>query len=205
MANNTLSCEFRASGAHILDSASTNFICTQPSDLMHHWLIPVAQIASPICAAIGVIIAVWNAQKSIRATTENAQRSGEGSRKIAQRRATLDLIVLEQTNSKLFKKRREFLRLRQEGDLIRWASPENAASEAVSHISAVMNKYEMVALGIENEALCEIVYKDWLKTTFVKDWVELQGYVYELRRRHNNPHLYERFERLAKKWQGENC
>ncbi|WP_215766433.1 DUF4760 domain-containing protein [Gluconobacter cerinus] len=172
---------------------------------MHHWLIPVAQIASPICAAIGVIIAVWNAQKSIRATTENAQRSGEGSRKIAQRRATLDLIVLEQTNSKLFKKRREFLRLRQEGDLIRWASPENAASEAVSHISAVMNKYEMVALGIENEALCEIVYKDWLKTTFVKDWVELQGYVYELRRRHNNPHLYERFERLAKKWQGENC
>src|SRR5579862_2851556 len=70
------------------------------------------------------------------------------TRRVARRRATLDLIMQEESNPDLIKQRTEFVRLRDAGHLAQWANPEQTASDKTAVIRSVLNRYEMVAIGI---------------------------------------------------------
>ncbi|MGC5749540.1 DUF4760 domain-containing protein [Gluconobacter sp. NFX36] len=183
----SLACEFQQDGARIFDSHMMHLTCTD----LHHtpWIIPYLGI-------IGVIIAVAGAWI-------NVIRTSNKNRLIGKKKATIDLIILEQTNEYLRSQREEFLKVKTQGDLVRWAYPKNKSTIQTKAIASVINKYEMLAIGIREHSLCENIYNQWLRQTLISDWEELSTFVGELRRRNKNYNLYENFERLALKWRQE--
>jgi len=120
-------------------------------------------------------------------------------RGIARRRATLDFIVLQQTNTALTEQRREFVELREKGNLEQWATKANLASREATVIRAVLNTYELVAIGIVEKTMDEDLYKRWYRTSVVEDWMTVKAFVGVYQRAHN-PKLFCEFEALARKW-----
>lgn len=148
------------------------------------------------------------------------------NRDIAKKRATLDLILGEQTNKEIFEKRQKFivyrdgkqklesyldkqkldkqktgknilpLPIREKQNRDTEKEIENA-KEAISCITASINRYEMIAIGIEKKCICEEMYREWLQTTVVNDWKTVENFVIKLRKDKNIPNLYKRFEVMA--------
>lgn len=120
--------------------------------------------------------------------------------RIARRRATLDTLLNEQTHETSIKERTEFINLKRKGDLISWAASDRASAPEVETIRAVLNRYELVAIGIRKSTLDEALYKLWCRTTLVGDWRAMKPFVAEIRTLNSIPTLYCEFEALARKW-----
>ena len=214
----TLECQFHINGTGTFDSSHIQNLQIACADL-HHAAWYVTYIAIVATNIAGIIAWV------------NVTRSNNRNRFIAKKKSTIDLIILEQTNQYLMEQRSTFLDVREEGDIVkllyimddvkkdnkdncpktelekneevRKESLRAETSKKIKSIATIINKYEMLAIGIEEESLCEDIYKKWLKSTLISDWRELSTFVGELRRKNNNYHLYERFENLATKWRLE--
>lgn len=63
-----------------------------------------------------------------------------------------------------------------------------------------LNRYEIIAIGIRESTLNGRLYKRWLRTTVVKDWIACKPFVMQLRQNTQTPSLYCEYEWLAKKW-----
>ena len=122
------------------------------------------------------------------------------NQRIARRRATIDLVMLEQTHKELLDARREFIKLRDAGHLVAWADPTKSSASEVSTMRAALNRYEMIAIGIREKTFNGRIYKRWLRTTVVKDWIACKPFVMQLRQNTQTPGLYCEYEWLAKKW-----
>jgi hypothetical protein len=141
-----------------------------------------AQAGAIIVSALGVIAGInWNVR-------------------IARRRATLDIVLNEQTHETPLAERTSFVKLKRAGSLDSWASQNNPESPETETIRAVLNRYELVAIGIRKSTLDAGIYKLWCRTTLVRDWVAVKPFVVKIRRENNIPTLYCEFERLAIKW-----
>jgi hypothetical protein len=122
------------------------------------------------------------------------------NQRIARRRATIDLILLEQTHQELLEARRDFIKLRDAGHLVAWADPAKSNALEVSTMRTALNRYEIIAIGIRESTLNGRLYKRWLRTTVVKDWIACKPFVMQLRQNTQTPSLYCEYEWLAKKW-----
>ena len=143
-----------------------------------HWIHTGAIIVS----FIGVIISlIWH-------------------QKIAKKRATLDFLLDEEFDENLTAQRKKFLKLKESGSLSKWAAPENKTEPDAATLIAVLDRYEMVAVGINCSILDEKSYKKWCRTRLVHDWLDLKPYVEQVRRDTNHPLYYCEFEKLAKRW-----
>jgi hypothetical protein len=120
--------------------------------------------------------------------------------RIARRRATLDIVLNEQTHETAIKERTQFINLKRKGDLSSWAASNHADSPEVETIRAVLNRYELVAIGIRQSTLDEKIYKRWCRTTLVGDWRAMKPFIVQIRTVNSIPSLYCEFEALAKKW-----
>ncbi|PSM16186.1 DUF4760 domain-containing protein [Nitratireductor sp. StC3] len=121
------------------------------------------------------------------------------NRAIARQRAVLDFIVKEQTDSDMLEARKRFVKLKQDGAMEQYAAPAQLASEQAADIRFILNMYEVMAIGIKKNAYEEAIYKDWCRTTAVKDWIACKGFVSRYQSDYN-PRIYQEFEKLAKKW-----
>jgi hypothetical protein len=119
-------------------------------------------------------------------------------RGIARRRATLDFIVMQQTAPTMTDQRQKFVELREKGNLQQWATKSGIASPEATLIRSTLNIYELIAIGIANHTLDEEIYRRWYRTTYVKDWIELKGFVGQYQKDYN-PTLFCEYEALAKK------
>lgn len=122
------------------------------------------------------------------------------NRRIARRRATLDLLMEEQSNDFLFHSRLEFIALRQAGQLVQWAAPDKAASNEQGILRAALNRYEIIAVGIAEKTIDGRVYKRYVRTTLVQDWLACKPWVMQMRQNLKVPTYYCEIEKLAKKW-----
>lgn len=116
------------------------------------------------------------------------------------RRATLDIVLSEQTDPEHVEQRTRFVTLRDQGNLSQYADPQNTHGEESAIIRAVLNRYELVAIGISAGTLDSESYKKWCRTTLVKDWTCVKPLVMQLRHSGDTPTYYCEFEALAKKW-----
>lgn len=140
------------------------------------------QTGAIVVSALGVILTVlWN-------------------RRIAKRRATLDLVLAEETDPAMVSKRNEFVRLRDDGHLAQWADPQKTSSEQAGSIRAMLNRYELIAIGIRQKTIDEKMYKKWCRTTLVKEWTACKPFIMQLRQNTNTPTYFCEFEALAKRW-----
>lgn len=74
-------------------------------------------------------------------------------------------------------------------------------AERRTAVSAVLNRYEAFAIGVEARAVDEDMYKKWWKTTLVEDWYVFRPLILKLQER--NPRAYIEFQTLAERWQKE--
>lgn len=119
---------------------------------------------------------------------------------VARRRATLDVIMQEQTHDGMLAVRQRFIALRDAGHLVAWAAPDKAASAESTDIRSILNRYELVAIGINEKTINPRIYKRWCRTTLIKDWTACKPFVTQLRQNTANPKFFCELETLAKKW-----
>ncbi|MCP4327556.1 MAG: DUF4760 domain-containing protein [Alphaproteobacteria bacterium] len=125
-------------------------------------------------------------------------------RKIAKKRATLDLLSRKEWDSDYIEARKVFLGLRDEDPgLVEWAKPEHRKTPQVTNIKNTLNDYELIAIGIKENILDEELYKRWFRSSFLKDWHKSRDFIVTLRERDGVPTLFCEFEWLAKKWGAE--
>jgi len=81
-----------------------------------------------------------------------------------------------------------------------YATPEKITSDEAADIRFfILNMYEACAIGIKKGAYDESIYKDWCRTTAVKDWQACKGFV----ARHQqdfSPAIWRGFEDMVKRW-----
>lgn len=140
------------------------------------------QGAAIVASAIGLGLTLWT------------------SRNIARRRATLDLLLMEQTDEAVIAQRRIYITARNSGALLTWAPKNQAETPEARAINATLNLYEFVAIGIKESTLDGDLYKRGYRTTLVKDWIALKPFVMEMRRLHDHPTFFCEYEELAKNW-----
>ena len=142
----------------------------------------IIQTGAIVISAIGVIVTiVW-------------------ANRIARKRATLDMVMAEMMDPTQIEQRREFIKLRDEGNLVKYADPEHAETSAPYYIRDTLNTYELIAIGIKQGILCEKSYKDWARTTVVKEWMACKPFVTQMRQEAGVSTYYCEIEALAKKW-----
>lgn len=133
-----------------------------------------------------------------------ALRSISEQRRIARKRATLDILVQKEWDSDYIAARAEFVKLRDGPDgLDFWAQNQHKNSPQTVNIRNTLNDYELIAIGIKEDILDEELYKRWFKTSFLRDWRAAQGFIREIRRQLNTPTLFTEMDWLAQRW-GEN-
>ncbi|MCA8834800.1 MAG: DUF4760 domain-containing protein [Proteobacteria bacterium] len=120
--------------------------------------------------------------------------------KIAKRRATLDTILRQQSDTVLLEQGKIFTALRNSDNIAQYALPENASSPSALSIMAALNLSEFIAIGISEKIIDERIYKRYYRTEYVDDWIGCKPFVEELRRQSGNLTYYCEIEALAKKW-----
>ena len=125
-------------------------------------------------------------------------------RVISRRRAAIDYLVQTIIGSdEWFKLTTLFGNLTQDGGqaLSKLVKPANEEDfKNALHVVMYLNQFELASVAIKNKAMDEKIYKDFLKTVFVESWDKAESYIVEKRSSHQQPTLYENFERLAVKW-----
>ena len=145
------------------------------------WIGPSLYAGAILVSALGVAFMIWT------------------NWAIARRRAILDFIVTEQTDGDMLAARKRFVKLKQDGGIEKFAVPGKITSDEASDIRFILNMYEVVAIGIKKNAYDEVIYKDWCRTTAVKDWIACKDFVARYQQE-LNPRVYAEFEKLAKGW-----
>lgn len=140
------------------------------------------QTGAIVASLIGVILTISNAKR------------------IATRRATLDLVMMDQSNSGLIRMRRRFIELKEKGNLVQWASAPNKASLETLTILGILNRYELLAIGISEGTLNARIYKRWYRTTVVSDWIHCHPFVSQIRHDKQNAVFWKEYETLVRSW-----
>jgi hypothetical protein len=141
-----------------------------------------AQSAAVVVSAISVVsIIVWN-------------------RIITRRRATLDMLLSEQTDEFLLRMRSEFIDVERQGNLISFAEKEKWGTSQSSFLFSILNRLDLTAVGVAEGIIDRRILHRYWRASFVRDWIRCKDCV-ELRRQiRNDPDLYSDFERLARSW-----
>lgn len=143
---------------------------------------------TPIATAIGVFVAAF----SVYRNTESAKK-----------RATIDMIVTERNDKCLQDAITVVNELAKDpGKIFATYVSEEAADKVTRQcIFKVLNQREFVSAGVMNGALHKGMYKNFSYSMFLRDWSNLKGFIYELRKTRSAPTAFQEFETLAKKWE----
>lgn len=127
---------------------------------------------------------------------------------IATRRATFDFIANTEIGNSDYTSRRFLFVDVTSGDgqaLLDLVNPSGTDQIDKSvKIAMYLGHCEFIAVAIKNKAMNETTYKDWNRSAYVRTWDNAKAYIVARRQKHNQPTLYEHFERLAEKWKEEN-
>lgn len=124
--------------------------------------------------------------------------------RIARRRATLDLLINEQTHETSVRHRTDFETIKEGGNILQWVSPANLKSDQLQTIRSSLNRHELIAIGIKGRAIDAKLYKRWFRTGLVEDWISFKALIIHIREETKTPSIYCEFEWLAKKWADRN-
>jgi hypothetical protein len=142
----------------------------------------VIQSAAIVISALCVISAIiWN-------------------RIMVRRRATLDMLLSEQTDELLLSMRSKFVDAEKQGNLISFAEQDKWGTPQSSFLFSILNRHDLTAVGVVEGIIDKnILYRYW-RASFVRDWVRCKDCIQVRRRIRNDPALYSEFERLARTW-----
>jgi hypothetical protein len=100
-------------------------------------------------------------------------------RKIARKRATLDVILRSEADKDLIEAQRRFTQLAHRLiGLLPAAAFENEGSEDTEAIKIVLNEFELIAIGIANGILDVEVYRRWFGSGLIRHWNHASPFIH---------------------------
>jgi len=127
-------------------------------------------------------------------------------RQLARASATLDLLNRNIWDEDFISARQHFNKLsRKNGGLKIWAEKSHWDSSQVDAISAMLNDYELMAIGVRNGVLDEELYRDFCRSIVLDHWEQARPFVEEIRGLRDNQHIFLEFEALAVQWGNKRC
>lgn len=144
-------------------------------------------IVTSIATSIGVAIAAFGVFRN----TENAKK-----------RATIDLIMIERNDEKLQNAIKEVNDLAKTPGcvLAAYSSEDESMKDARGSIIRVLNQREFVSAGVLSGSFHGKLYKSFEYSLIMRDWSNLSGFIFEIRKLRGTPTLFQEFETLVKKW-----
>lgn len=119
----------------------------------------------------------------------------------AKKRAVLDYITKEQSESDLTSAKETLQNLHQEKDgIAKFANDEHKNSIEAIAILKILNSYEFICAAIHSGAFHEGMYKKIHHTRTITDYNGLKGFIAELRNSRKQQTLFQEFEKLGKRW-----
>lgn len=126
------------------------------------------------------------------------------NRKIARRRATLDLILHIESDRELLEARNRFIKLKKSETRSHvWGTEDQRDSEEATTIRTTLNINELVAVSICEGVIDECVYRRWFNKAYIGDYRAMTGYIQAVREYKKNPAIFKEFEELALKWDAD--
>lgn len=144
---------------------------------------------SPVAIFISAIIARHVALSSI-----------EKQREIQAKKATLDLIAAQEVDREFIEAKSDFNEQRDKPSGFKRFAEDPPSGKILANVRLVLNRYELIAVGIEQGILDEAFYKSWFQNSLLKDYRASLVLISDIRDKENNRVIYTKFERLAKKW-----
>jgi hypothetical protein len=133
------------------------------------------------------------------------------TKRIARRKATLDLIEKVESTEHYRSLNATFSRLRRGRGFAHLADPLTPQDEADrARVNDYLNHYELVSVGIFQRILDEAFYRTWMRAPFVRDWNAAVDFVQRERWRRGpdgawtyNARIYCNYQRMARRWSRE--
>jgi len=126
------------------------------------------------------------------------------NRRIAREKSTLDVLLKREWDKDYLDHKAKFNRLRDaEGGLSKWVCSDHKNSDEVNSIRYIFNDYELIALSIHRGIIDEMIYKEWFRSSMLRDYMAAEVAIRATRTLANAPKNYIQWEELAKKWQRE--
>lgn len=119
---------------------------------------------------------------------------------LARRRATLDLLLMETSNTHWLDVRNKFIELKKDPPLSQWAHPNKRLSAQFGVIRAYLNRYEIISIGIQEGTISTRIYRRWWRSALVEDWIKVKDLVAQIRKEAGHQKVFIEFEKLAKQW-----
>jgi len=136
-----------------------------------------------IIAALAALIAIW------AVITQ---------RIIARRRATLNHIIRQESDSELIKSRQLFITTaKSNGGLVPWSEEDKEKSNQAQAIRLFLNEFELISISIQKGIIDYEMYKRWNKSGTLGVWASAAPFIYRLRERLDNDAIFHEFEQLA--------
>ena len=99
------------------------------------------------------------------------------------------------------KARKKFIEIRNSGDdPAKWSAVEQDASAEVEAMRSILNYYETMAIGIENEILDEGFLFKAFRGALLRDWNAAEAFIVAMRKRLDNDQLFIKTQKLAERW-----
>ena len=163
----------------------------------------LAVIGSSVAVVLAALFA-WQQLKSLKTqiledrNSVFAQiKSSSDNERLA---STLDLLIRMSTNQHWLENRQLFVGLRDTKEGLKKHAGENS-KEALA-IRAMLNQYELIAVGIGNGILDEKMFRTYYRGTVVKDWLASVQFIDEERK--ENDRYWIELQHLAERFQGQN-
>ena len=130
-------------------------------------------------------------------------------RKQHKQKATIDLLISNNSNAYYRERRQVYVKMRDSGvnftslacQLDKNIQTNDEEQRQNFVVLDVLNSIEFICVGIKENLFDEAVYKRMSKSSVIKDWKTLKPYIMELRRINgNNDKLFCEFEWLAIRW-----
>ncbi|HZP75760.1 MAG TPA: DUF4760 domain-containing protein [Pseudolabrys sp.] len=165
-----------------------------------HLIERITTIAASL-ALVAAAIFGWGQLRSIKQQIKDARDGLLQQVKVARDNhrltATLDLLIHIQTNSHWLEKRQKFIELRDSKEGLKKHARMN--TDDAQAIRAMLNQYELIAIGIAGGILDEEMYRRYHRGTFVKDWLAAISFVND--ERQENARYWIDMQQLAEKFQ----
>jgi len=131
----------------------------------------------------------------------------KSQKETARKRATLDLLHNNIWDEDCLRAAGNFNALARPKDesgtsqLDFWADPRHRDSPQVNDIRAILNDYELMALGIRRGIIDEGIYHAFYKGPLIRDWNRSKLFIEKIRQQEKTHRILLEFESLAKAWE----
>jgi hypothetical protein len=122
------------------------------------------------------------------------------NRILTRRKATIDMLLAEQTKIELLEIRRDFMNVVTKDKLKDLINPRSWLTKESFSLISTLNRNELTAIGINAGIIDAHITREYWRRPLVGDWIRCKVYVEAVRRENSNPAFCSEFEKLALQW-----